>query len=160
MTKRWIPPVFAAAFAVGAAMTAAGEEYAPFEKYRFADDRQGIMQNEDCTQFFCTFRYPATEEGLKRYIDESYLGPGHHIREFLLNPQSQTFCYKSRVGTYIVDNVTFSADGAKATYKGKELPPGTVKIIGLSYWWHRVHYLDIVPPFLLHTLGNVHYQMC
>lgn len=101
----------AAIFCGAAEVPVGSRTYQPFEKYEFSGPKYGIMHNEDCTQFFYTFKYPATEEGLKQYIDECYLAPGHQIREFLLNPQAQRFGYQSRVGDSFIDALTFTDDG-------------------------------------------------
>ncbi len=56
----------------------------------------GLMQNEDCTQYFYTPSFPATREGLERYLTDCYLPEHTQIKEFLLNPQSQRASYDSK----------------------------------------------------------------
>ena len=80
----------------------------------------GIIQNEDCTQYFYTPSFPATREGLERYLTECYLPEHTQIKEFLLNPQSQRASYESKVIPPSWRDMEKGADG-RLTYRGKPL---------------------------------------
>ena len=88
----------------------------------------GIIQNEDCTQFYYTFHYPATKQGLEDYLTECYLPEHTQITEFFLNPQSQRASYDSKVLPPAWRDMTRGEDG-RLCFRGKPLAEATSNAI-------------------------------
>ncbi len=89
----------------------------------------GMVFNMDETQFFIELKYPATEQGVKNYIDNNFLVPGHDFTEFMINLNSRRACLPFKNYEAYWQGVKFSADGKKASYKGKELSAGEANMI-------------------------------
>jgi len=88
----------------------------------------GIIQNEDCTQYYYTFHYPATKQGLEDYLTECYLPEHTQITEFFLNPQSQRASYDSKVLPPAWRDMTLEADEL-LHFRGKPLAEVASKAI-------------------------------
>ncbi len=80
----------------------------------------GIIQNEDCTQYFYTPSFPATRQGLEDYIEKCYLPKHCQIKEFMLNPQSQRASYASKVIPVSWRDMELNENG-RMVFNGKEL---------------------------------------